>query len=327
MTERSSNVDEMTIDDALVLQHRGPRNKVDPLKPYAYLIEPEYCTNGKVEDVATLFLANRECPFRCLMCDLWKNTTVDRVPDGAIVKQIESALSELPYAPHVKLYNSGNFFDEQAIPRADRLRIPDLVRDRKTVIVECHPKLVDSRCYDFAKSIKPRLQVAMGLETVDPNVWPRLNKRMTLDDYKRATHKLVDHDIKVRSFILLRTPFQSEFAGVEWAMRSIDFAFEHGVECCAVVPTRGGNGLMELLEKTGDYSPPSMRSMETVLEYGLSLAKGRVFMDLWDIEKFYDCTSCSSKRAQRIQTMNMTQIFSSTVPCDCETPLWKCEAP
>ena len=29
---------------------------------------------GGCVDVATLFLTNRECPFRCLMCDLWKNT-------------------------------------------------------------------------------------------------------------------------------------------------------------------------------------------------------------------------------------------------------------
>ncbi len=319
MTDSSSNIDIPLYDDALVLQHRGVRNPVDPYQPYAYLIEPEYGANGTVEDVATLFLTNKECPFRCVMCDLWKNTTEERVPDGAIVSQIEMALSELPYAPHVKLYNSGNFFDEKAIPRVDRMRIPGLVEDRETVIVECHPKLIDSRCYDFAKSIKPDLQIAMGLETVDPNVWPRLNKRMTLDDYKRATHDLVDHDLSVRSFILLRTPFQSEASGIEWAMRSIDFAFQHGVECCAVVPTRGGNGLMEEFARTGDYSPPSLRSMEKVLEYGLSLSRGRVFMDLWDIEKFYDCPRCSSLRAKRIKTMNTTQSIAPAIQCGCET--------
>ena len=73
---------------------------------------------GAVEDVATL-LSNRECPFRCLMCDLWKNTTTDASPDGAVAAQIEYALARLPPALHVKLYNAGNFFDAQAIPPAD----------------------------------------------------------------------------------------------------------------------------------------------------------------------------------------------------------------
>lgn len=307
-----------SIDDDVVLKFRGPRNVVDPLRPYAWLIEPERTAQGRIEDVATIFITNRECPFRCTMCDLWKNTTVDRVDPGSIATQIEWAFKQLPFAPHIKLYNSGNFFDEKAIPREDRIKIPELVKDRQTVIVECHPKLIDQRCIDFSKAIQPALQVAMGLETVDPEVLPRLNKRMTLDDYERATHYLLEHTIPVRSFILLKTPFQDEQAGVEWAMRSIDYAFSIGVECCAVVPTRSGNGIMEQLEANGHFTPPTIRSMELVQEYGLSLSRGRVLMDLWDIEKFFDCKQCSQQRAQRIATMNMTQIVPPTLTCPCD---------
>ena len=35
--------------------------------------------------------------------------------------------------------------------------------------------------------INGRLEIAMGLETVHPEVLRRLNKRMTLDDFERAT--------------------------------------------------------------------------------------------------------------------------------------------
>ena len=68
-----------TFTDAQVLHARGAKNVVDPRRPYAFLVEPEYQPNGRVESVATLFLTNRECPFRCLFCDLWQNTTDDRV--------------------------------------------------------------------------------------------------------------------------------------------------------------------------------------------------------------------------------------------------------
>ena len=33
---------------------------------------------------AVVFLTNRECPFRCVMCDLWMNTLDETVPRGAI---------------------------------------------------------------------------------------------------------------------------------------------------------------------------------------------------------------------------------------------------
>jgi hypothetical protein len=296
---------------------RGPRNQVDPKRPYAFHVEPERTPRGMVEDVATVFITNKECPFRCLMCDLWKNTTTTRVPDGSVAGQIEWALSQLPWAPHVKLYNSANFFDNQAIPRADRPQIARLLNDRTSVIVECHPKLVGPSCLDFGAALEPDLEVAMGLETIDPAVLPRLNKRMTLDDFEAATRLLTDHGIRVRAFILLRTPFQTEEEGIEWAIRSIDHAFSIGVECCSVVPTRAGNGAMERLAARGQFSPPSPASMEHVLAYGISLGRGRVFMDLWDAERFFDCPRCGPRRAERMRRMNLIQQSVEPVTCDC----------
>jgi hypothetical protein len=101
-------------------------------------------------------------------------------------------------------------------------------------------------------------------------------------------------------------------------MRSIDYAFSIGVECCVVIPTRVGNGIMEQLEQQGSFHPPSIRSVERVLEYGLRLGRGRVFADLWDIERFYDCPACGSSRAERLKQMNLTQTYFETVVCSCE---------
>ena len=307
----------LTIDDAWILSRRGPRNRIDPARPYAHLVEPERQAKGTVEDVGTIFITNRECPFRCLMCDLWKNTTTDRLPVGQVAGQVEWALAQMPVVDHLKLYNSGNFFDEKAISREDRGRIATRVAGHRTVIVECHPKLVDERCAEFSDALDGSLNVAMGLETADPDVLPRLNKRMTLDDFARATEFLVSHAIPVRAFILLRTPFQSEAAGVEWAMRTIDYAFSIGVECCAVVPTRVGNGAMESLRDQGLFESPSLASIEAVLDYGVGLKRGRVFMDLWDIEHFFDCTQCGPARAERIGQINRTQSAPPRVSCEC----------
>lgn len=65
-------------------------------------MEDERAEDGAVVPVATVFLTNRECPWRCLMCDLWQNTLTERLPPGAIPEQIDHA------------------------PRAERLRIMNL---------------------------------------------------------------------------------------------------------------------------------------------------------------------------------------------------------
>jgi hypothetical protein len=304
-------------DDRWILAQRPAKNPANPWRPYSYWVEKERTPDGRIEDVATIFLTNRECPFRCLMCDLWKNTTDDRVPGGAIPAQIRWALDRLAPARNIKLYNSGSFFDAQAIPPADFPQIAKLLESFKTVIVESHPRLVDKRCPDWRDLLQPRLQVAMGLETVHPDVFKRLNKRMTLKDFERATQYLTQNGILVRAFVLLRPPFLDEREGRKWAKRSIDFAFNVGVECCVIIPTRGGNGAMARLQERGLFSSPRIESLEEVLEYGIRLKRGRVFADLWDIEKFASCAICSSKRIQRMRRMNLTQMIAPLIHCDC----------
>lgn len=314
-----SRPDDSALNDAWILARRGPRNSVEVGRPYAVHVEPELTSAGCVEDVATVLITNKECPFRCLMCDLWKNTTSQRTPSGAVVEQIRWALGQVGDAKHIKLYNAGSFFDEQAIPRADREPIAELLSGFTTVIVENHPGLIDRRCVEFAERLAPNLEVAMGLETVDPNVLPRLNKRMSLSDFEHATTLLTSHAIRVRAFILLRTPFQSEAEGVLWAQRSVDYAFSIGVDCCVVIPTRAGNGAMEALEADGLFSPPTLRSLEAVIEHGVALARGRVFADLWDIERLAGCPRCTTERVERLKKMNLTQRIPDPVRCDCET--------
>lgn len=287
--------------------------------PNAFFVEPEYQSPEKgVEDVATIFLKNKECPFRCLMCDLWKNTTEHRVSPGAISQQISHALEALPPAQHVKLYNSANFFDPQAIPDSDYDSMLRLVQPFNSVIVENHPKLVGSRCFTFAEKLDAQatqLEVAMGLECVHPDVLERLNKQMTVDDFRSATAELISHGIRVRAFILLRPPFLSEDEGVTWAIKSIEFAFDCGVDCCSVIPTRFGNGMLQRLHSGGWFNPPTIQSMENVQQVGLSMQRGRIFMDTWDALQFTNCEACSDFRVTRIEQMNRSQSVADKIEC------------
>lgn len=306
-----------TWDDARILALRPAKNAVSPERANAFFIEPERTRAGAVEDVATLLLTNRECPFRCLMCDLWKNTTDERVPAGSVPAQIAHALGHLAPVRHVKLYNAGNFFDAQAIPPIDVPVIAGQVRGYRTVVIECHPRMVDGRCREFARQLDGELEVAMGLETVHPGVLPRLNKRMTLDDFRRAADVVRAGGSFVRAFLMVRPPYLNEEEGVEWACRSLEWAFDAGVECCVVIPTRGGNGAMEALQREGHFAPPRLASLERAIAFGIGLKRGRVFADLWDIEKLFDCARCGPARAERLRRMNHTQAVLPPVECEC----------
>lgn len=305
--------------DRWILAQRPVRNILDPWRPYAYLVEPEVAADGLTVDVATVFLTNRECPWRCLMCDLWRNTLEETVPDGAITSQIRYALDQLPSVvperSHLKLYNAGSFFDARAIPPAEYPQIARIAELFRRTIVECHPALVGERCFEFRDLVSGRLEVAMGLETAHPEILERLNKRMTLDQFRAAAARLVTEQIDLRVFILVRPPWLSEEEGVEWAKRSLDFAFDCSASVCSLIPTRAANGAMESLLASGEFAPPSLQSLEAALEYGLSLQKGRVFADLWDAELYASCPACSKARIDRMRAMNASQQILYPVSC------------
>ena len=103
---------------------------------------------------------------------------------------------------------------------------------------------------------------------------------------------------------------------MEWARRSIDFAFDCGAKVCSLIPTRAGNGAMEALAAGGEFGPPSLASLERALEYGLECRAGRVFADVWELDRFYSCPACSVARSDRIRAMNATQRIPVPVRCD-----------
>ncbi|MDO9339362.1 MAG: radical SAM protein [Bacteroidales bacterium] len=314
----SENPD-LVLNDRWIVSNRGRKNSVDPQKPYAWLVEKERTISGEIEDIAIIFLTNRECPFRCLMCDLWKNTTDESVSAGAIPNQIEWALNHLPDVKHLKLYNSGSFFDGRAIPEEDYKRIASLLNSFETVIVESHPRLINEKCLIFRDMLKPDLQIALGLETVHPEILRKLNKQMTLEDFRNSVSYLTQYGILSRAFVLLRPPFLSESEGIYWAERSLDFAFSTGVECCTVIPVRAGNGAMDILLEKGDFNPPDIHSLEIVLEYGIGLNAGRVFADVWDLGLFSSCRKCIDQRTNRLIAMNLNQKIISRDKCTCDS--------
>lgn len=317
--------------DRFVLDRRADRARLDPWRHQGLVVEDEPTADGRLARVATVFLTGRECPWRCTMCDLWKHTIDADTPRGAIPAQIEAARDELrrssPEVTTLKLYNAGSFFDPRAVPEPDYVDIASALSGLERVIVESHPALIGPRLDVFTAALwrrgfspalgeLPALEVAMGLETANPEALDALNKRFTVDEFTAAAGALRDRGIAVRVFLLVSPPFIAPEKQEAWLIRSVDAAFTAGASVVSMVPTRGGNGAIESLAASGAFRQPSLAEIERSLAIGIAAAggRGRVFVDLWDLSRFAACATCLESRKARLHAMNLEQAVRVAPP-------------
>jgi len=267
--------------------HRPARPPVDPWTPHGTLRERERLPDGRVVDSVTIFLAGAQCPFGCVFCDLWRFTTLEPTPPGAIPAQIDRGLDEEggPTPFQVKLYNASNFFERRAVPPEDDAAVAARLATVFQVVVESHPKLVGERCLDFGEALDGRLEVAMGLETVHPQALSRLDKGMTLADFDAAARRLRTAGHGVRAFVLVGVPFIEPAEQLAWTVRSVEHALDVGAEHVALIPVRGSTAAMQALRRAGEWAPPSLELVEAAFERCRSLGGGVVTVDLWDLDR------------------------------------------
>jgi radical SAM enzyme (TIGR01210 family) len=271
------------------------------------MVERERTPGGDLEWALTIFLAGRECPFTCVYCDLWRYTLDEATPPGSLPFQIGRAVAATGPGPTaVKLYNASNFFDPMAVPDDDIEEIALQVERFESVTVESHPLFVGDRCRRLCERLEGRLEVAMGLESANPDVLARLNKRMSLDDFDRAADALRSMGAGVRAFVLVGVPFLPAGEQVDWAVRSVEYAASRGVGRVALIPVRGGNGELERLAAGGSWQAPSLEMLEAAFERSIVTSGVVVAADTWDLGDFSVCRECREERIERIERANLS---------------------
>lgn len=320
---------------AQVRSHRNPKAERSPWDYQGIVLEDEPFALGK-RSTATVFLTGSECRFSCSMCDLWQYTVErDKTLAGAIPKQLSAAISEIEKAASkvdcIKLYNAANFFDEKNVPLEDLATIGKLCRGFSTVVVENHATLIGTNQFHrmldhFRSEFSSKLEIAIGLESVDKGSMGLLNKQMLLEDYQRACEILKDEDIAIRTFVLLRPPSPhplSSQVAIERALDAVAFGWQCGAENCSVIPTRKGSSgwLMHNASAIG-WTPPTASELERTLELGLSRRCNReqvVTVDLWDWDQMQGhCSRCRDIRRKRLNEMQLDQVFLASYDCnDC----------
>ncbi len=329
-------------DDSAVRQARpavSARARLDPWKLQGTSDELERTADGR-RRVRTLFLTGAECPFACTYCDLWRYTVDGLTPESALPAQIRDGLDGIPQnVTDLKLYNASNFFDGRAVPTADLPEIARLVASFERVIVECHPRLIDERCLDFARRLAPdepapdepapgetsphRLELALGLETTHAGALASLNKKMTLEDIRRSTAFALDNGLRVRTFVLHPAPGVPPEEAEAATLATIRFARELGVHQVSIVPLRASEAPIRALVRAGRVAPPTLEGLERTFEKALTLGDASfvVTLDTWDLESVPGPRSCATgacrdTRRRRLEAMNASGGVEPPVSCE-----------
>lgn len=258
------------------------RQSLSPWTPQGVIVEREPSAEGPV-DAATVFLTAAECPIGCSMCDLWHNTLMSRTPRGAIPKQINAAAALCSGAQWIKLYNSGNFFDPRSTPVEDEAAIADGCSPFQRVVVENHPRIGKDRVERFRDRLQGRLEVAVGLETVQPRWLHRMGKRMTRDQFAAYARWLKTIDVDLRVFLIVGVPGITAVESIRWARLSTRYASDLGARHISLIPARAGHGW----NRMGDQLPElSLTMMGDLLGHAIDDVRQHscVTVDLWSFE-------------------------------------------
>jgi radical SAM enzyme (TIGR01210 family) len=182
------------------------------------------------------------------------------------------------------------------------------------LIVESHPSLIGDSALRFRELLgATAFEVAIGLETIHPEVLPRLNKRMTTEGFAGAARMLKRNGIDVRAFVLGGLPFVGRRESIAWAKKSIAFAFDAGADVVSLIPTRIGTAALERLAIEGLFTLPDLEMLQEISASGMG--RGRLFVDTWDLKRFSLCELCFQDRLHRLERQNLSQVAEPVLPC------------
>jgi len=225
----------------------------------------------------TIILKSGGCSWnRCRMCQYRHERFFE--PDretlaGLMHQQLGYLKSNLDYeeTPLVKLYTSGSFFDPA--------EVPDIVRDSvasqfrgKCMIIESRVDYTDIDLINRFVSMlddgshKTPLYLALGLETSSDTIREKsIDKGITFDAFIRATEKLHDNGVGIKTYLLHKPAYLTEKEAFQDMIMSIEdiapYSDMISMNPCSVQR----NTHLERLWKAGQYRPPYLWSVIRIL--------------------------------------------------------------
>jgi radical SAM enzyme (TIGR01210 family) len=227
--------------------------------------------DGKVVDAWVIIFRTRGCYWAhasgCSMCG-YVNDTAMEVSDADLRHQLDSVLRRHTGQPLVKVYTSGNFFDDHELSPDSRRDVLKELGDRcDKVIVETLSHMIRREQVEVALTSVDRLEVAFGLESTNERVLRYgVNKMWGLKEHARAASLVREAGGTVKTYLLVKPPFLTEREAIGDAVRSGHEADPHSDTISFNPVNVQRNTLVDDLFKRRQYRPPWLWSVVDVLE-------------------------------------------------------------
>ena len=227
--------------------------------------------DGKVVDAWVIIFRTRGCYWAhasgCSMCG-YVNDTAMEVSDADLRHQLDSVLRRHTGQPLVKVYTSGNFFDDHELSPTSRKDLLQELGDRcDKVIVETLSHMIRREQVEEALESVDHLEVAFGLESTNERVLRfGVNKMWGLREHARAAALVREAGGTVKTYLLVKPPFLTEREAIGDAVRSGHDADPHSDTISFNPVNVQRNTLVDELFKRRQYRPPWLWSVVDVLE-------------------------------------------------------------
>ncbi|HTD80847.1 MAG TPA: archaeosine biosynthesis radical SAM protein RaSEA [Thermoplasmata archaeon] len=227
--------------------------------------------DGKVVDAWVIIFRTRGCYWAhasgCSMCGYVNDTAVD-VSDADVRHQLDSVLSRHRDQPLVKVYTSGNFFDDHELSPESREAVLEGLGDRcDKVIVETLSHMIRKEQVEEAVKSVDHLEVAFGLESTNDRVLRYgVNKMWGLKEHAKAAALVRGAGATVKTYLLVKPPFLTEREAIEDAVKSGHDADPHSDTISFNPVNVQKNTLVDHLFARRQYRPPWLWSVVEVLE-------------------------------------------------------------
>jgi radical SAM enzyme (TIGR01210 family) len=256
------------------------------------------------------------------MCG-YVNDVAQEVTSADIAHQLDVVLRKHESQPMVKVYTSGNFFDDHEVAPEIRRKILAGLGDRcDKVIVETLSHLLRKEQVEEAMTHVEELEIAFGLESTNERVLRHaVNKMWGLKEHANAAALARAAGATVKTYLLVKPPFLTEREAIEDAVHSGHEADPHSDTISFNPVNVQSRTIVDRLFRRGEYRPPWLWSVVEVLERTRDLhahvkshptAGGMV-------RGAHNCGSCDRKVVSAIEefSLGLRENFGD-LSCDCK---------
>jgi radical SAM enzyme (TIGR01210 family) len=272
------------------LRIKSFRNKeYDLNRPVSFWIKADRLLHERGKEL-TIILRTRGCNWAlgeyggCSMCGYIQDTCNFEIDEEQIINQLNYVLENVKdeinddvdqYA--FKIYNSGSFFDPQAIPINVRNHIYKKIKEYSNIkefVCESRIEFIDEpRLNELKKNLDDRYcEIGIGLETVNDHIRKNyINKGITLEQFTNTLALCKDYAVGVRAYLLFKPPFLNEQGAIDDCIQSIKQLIDLKVNSISINPMNIQKGtLVEALWNQKRYRAPWYYSIFECLRSALS---------------------------------------------------------